>query len=137
MPRRYCIRGARPRTSECHAQGGHTVSVARDNYEGLGDAYGLLTLSLVEMRHQANQGKDVIGILENGLSILNECADQLSIEQTAFIHLRYGEIFLKDDENNSRAVSHLEQALRLYDRLGDIDNVRCRRTAARNISTTG
>ncbi|MEE2786298.1 MAG: AAA family ATPase [Myxococcota bacterium] len=98
-------------------------SVARENYEALGDAYGLLTLSLVEMRHNANQGKDVMTILEGGLSILNECADQLSIEQTAFIHLRYGEVFLNDDANSTRAVSHLEQALRLYDRLGDIDNV--------------
>ena len=98
-------------------------SVARQSYQTLEDAYGLITLCLVEVRHLIQRGQDPSSIIEDGLSILNGSSQQLSMEQTAFIHLQFGQMLLAQDRESPRAISHLEQALRLCDRLGDVDNL--------------
>ena len=97
--------------------------IARQSYEKLGDAYGLITLCLVETRHFIHREADPSSVIERGLNILNESSQQLSMEQTAFIHLQFGQMLLSQDQDSPRAVGYLEQALRLCDRLGDVDNL--------------
>ena len=78
--------------------------IARQSYEKLGDAYGLITLCLVETRHFIHREADPSSVIERGLNILNESSQQLSMEQTAFIHLQFGQMLLSQDQDSPRAV---------------------------------
>ena len=94
---------------------------ARAAYEAVGDVYGLITLMLVQIRHQERRELDPIETLGEGLAVFEEHADELTTEQRAFVHLRYGELLL--DRDTEAAIEHLEQAIHLYDQVGDVEHV--------------
>ena len=83
----------------------------------------LITLTLVETRYQARRDEDPTPMIDSGFAILKSAQDQLSAEQTAFIYLRFGELLLDDEARGSEAVGYLEEAMRLYDRAGDVDHL--------------
>ena len=97
--------------------------VARQAYTEVGDAYGLITLSLVEARLLRRAGQDPLAAIIGGLAILDENIEQLSVEQQAFVRLRFGELSLQGSEVTEAAVAHLEHAIRLYDQVGDVEHV--------------
>lgn len=113
--------------------------LAAQAYERVGDVYGLITLLLVEHRLLLRAGQDAAPVLERASRLFEERSDELSVEQRAFIRMRFGELLLADgvragesserndrnDRNDpvERAVDHLEQAIRLYDHLGDVERV--------------
>ena len=102
---------------------GTLFEMARDAYSNVGDAYGVITLHLIETRHFAQTGQDPDAVVEAGLRTLEETGDQLSADQLAFVHLQFGELLLNFDERFDEAVSHLERAMHLYDRVGDIEHL--------------
>ena len=102
---------------------GTLFEVARQAYSEVGDAYGLITLALVEARLLRRAGQDPLPAIILGLSILEENTEQLSIEQQAFVRLRFGELSLHGSEVTEAAVGHLEHAIRLYDQVGDVEHV--------------
>lgn len=96
---------------------------ARAAYAAVGDVYGLITLALVRVRHLERRGQDPSAALEEGLSTFAAHEEQLNPEQRAFVHLRYGELFLDRTGETDEAIGHLEHAIRLYDRVGDVEHV--------------
>ena len=102
---------------------GTLFEVARKAYQDVGDAYGLITLSLVQARLARQAGEDAVPAITAGLAILEENTEQLSVEQQAFVRLRFGELALQGSEVTEAAVSHLEHAIRLYDQVGDVEHV--------------
>lgn len=96
---------------------------ARAAYAEVGDVYGLITLALVRVRHLERRSQDPTEAIEDGLAIFEKHREQLNIEQRAFVHLRYGELFLDRVGESEAAIGHLEQAIRLYDQVGDVEHV--------------
>ncbi|MCA9540071.1 MAG: AAA family ATPase [Myxococcales bacterium] len=96
---------------------------ARAAYERVGDVYGMITLSLVQVRHLERRELDPEPAFAAGLEAFREGADQLSAEQRAFVNLRYGELFLERRDGLDEAIDHLEQAIELYDQIGDVEHV--------------
>lgn len=96
---------------------------ARAAYEAVGDAYGIITLTLVQVRHEERRDQDPSEALAAGLVVFEAHRDQLSPEQQAFVHLRYGELYLDDARPIDTGLDHLEQAIRLYDQVGDVEHV--------------
>lgn len=96
---------------------------AREAYSKVGDVYGLITLALVRVRHLERRGLDPTESLDDGLSTFEAHEEQLNPEQRAFVHLRYGELFLDRTGESDAAIAHLEHAIRLYDRVGDVEHV--------------
>jgi tetratricopeptide (TPR) repeat protein len=102
---------------------GTLFTIARTAYERIGDTYGLITLSLVEVRHADQLKQPRKSALDEGLRLFSDGAEQLSAEQRAFIHLRFGEMLLKKEPLNELGCNHLERSLRLYDEVGDVEHV--------------
>lgn len=96
---------------------------ARAAYEAVGDAYGLIALMLVQVRHEERREQDPSAALTEGLAVFEAQSAELSPEQQAFVHLRFGELFLDGDRSTETALDHLEQAIRLYDQVGDVEHV--------------
>ncbi|MCB9539387.1 MAG: AAA family ATPase [Myxococcales bacterium] len=97
--------------------------LTRKAYERVGDAYGLITLSLVRLRHLEQANKPLEDEIAAGVELLDTYREQLTAEQRAFVHWRYGELFLGRDDGLDDAVAHLEQAIRLYDQVGDVEHL--------------
>lgn len=95
---------------------------ARQAYRRVGDTYGLLTLMLVEHRYATRAGEDADVILDRGRVLYVDEGRQLSTEQRAFTQMRFGEILL-GQERTEEAQAHLEQAIALYDEVGDMERV--------------
>lgn len=101
----------------------HTLfEVAREAYRRVGDVYGLITLDLVEVRHREQRSEDPTPPLESAVRALETGADHLAADQRAFVHLRLGRRLL-DEGKLDEAAFHLEQAIRLYDQVGDVEQV--------------
>jgi tetratricopeptide (TPR) repeat protein len=105
------------------ARAGTLFQVARESYERVGDTYGLTTLSLVEARYQARRSQDPMPLINDGIALMKSSKEQWTLEQTAFLHLRFGELLLDDEKRSNEAVDYLEEAMRLYDRAGDVDHL--------------
>ncbi len=101
---------------------GSLFEVARTAYERVGDAYGLITLALVEIRYQERSGESSAATLEAARTTLQERASELSAEQRAFVHQRFGELLLGERRRDA-ATGHLEEALSLYDAVGDMEHL--------------
>lgn len=99
---------------------------ARNAYERVGDAYGLITLLLVQARLVArHSGTDALTVLEEAGDIAEARATELTSDQQAFIAFRLGELMLQLDAGaETEAVTgQLERAIELYDRAGDVEHV--------------
>ena len=98
------------------ARNSSLFTLAKTSYEKVNDAYGLITLSLVEVRYKGRRGEDTTATIDDALEIMRTHHDQLSPEQAAFAYLRFGELLL--DPRRSQEARILEDAMRLYDRAG-------------------
>ena len=99
---------------------------ARQAYERVGDAYGLITLLLVQSRLTLRTSPaDALGLLEEAGDIAEARATELTNDQQAFIALRLGELMLQADAGvEGESVTYqLERAISLYDRAGDVEHV--------------
>lgn len=101
---------------------GTLFQLASDAYARVGDAYGGLTLLLVEIRYLERSGADSGPTLDRASAMLDHDGDQLSAEQRAFVHQRLGELLVMRSRRDDAAL-HLEQALRLYDAVGDVERL--------------
>jgi len=101
---------------------GTLFQLAAEAYERVGDAYGAVTLQLVEIRYLERSGTDTSPKLAAAAAALERDDDQLSDEQRAFVHQRLGEVLLRSKDLHE-ASHHLEQALRLYDAVGDVERL--------------
>ncbi len=97
--------------------------LTREAYERVGDTYGLITLSLVRLRHLERRGESVEDEINAGLDLLEKRVEQLNAEQRAFVHWRYGELFLEQPDRLDEAALHLDQAIALYDQVGDVEHM--------------
>jgi hypothetical protein len=97
---------------------------AAQAYERVGDAYGLITLLLVDHRLHLRAGHDGAQVLGQAVKLFEERGDELNVEQRAYVRMRFGELLLVDGKGSAEeAVDHLEHAIRLYDQLGDMERV--------------
>ncbi|MBV70615.1 MAG: hypothetical protein CMH52_04625 [Myxococcales bacterium] len=105
------------------ARSGTLFTLAKESYEQVGDTYGLATLSLTEARYEARRGQDPMDFVEQGIGILKSSQDQWTVEQAAYLHLRFGEMLLEVDDRAGEAIEYLEGSMRLYERSGDMDHL--------------
>jgi hypothetical protein len=105
------------------ARAGTLFQLARESYARVGDTYGLSTLSLVEARYQARRNEDPLPLVDDGIALMKSSQDDWTPEQAAFLHLRFGELLLDNEDRTAEAVDYLEAAMRLYDRAGDVDHL--------------
>ena len=101
---------------------GTLFELATQAYERVGDAYGLITLQLVELRHCGRQSHAATRVLASALRIYDERNQQFNTEQQAFVSSRLGEILLAD-ERTDEALEHLERSIQLYEQLGDMERM--------------
>ena len=101
---------------------GTLFQLATDAYARVGDAYGGLTLLLVEIRYLERSGADSTPTLDSACAMLERDGDQLSDEQRAFVRQRLGELLMRAGRRDDATI-HLEQALRLYDAVGDVERL--------------
>ncbi|MFN3199053.1 MAG: AAA family ATPase [Bradymonadia bacterium] len=92
-------------------------------YGRVGDAYGQITLSLVEHRMRARRGEPAAPLLDAAIHQLHSGRHTLSLEQQAFVSMRLGELLLDAGDRPEEAQSHLEQAMMLYEQLGEMNHV--------------
>lgn len=97
------------------------IERARAAYERLDDAYGQLTLALLEARDP--DGAPEPAALSRAEALLRTGASQLSAEQLAFAHLRLGELRMELEGDMEPPLAHFEAAFRLYDQVGDVQNM--------------
>ncbi len=97
---------------------------ARQAYERVGDAYGLVTLLLVQSRliERARPG-EARTLLDEAADIAEARASELSADQQAFIAFRLGELMQQADVDAETVTQQLERAIELYDRGGDVEHV--------------
>lgn len=101
---------------------GTLFELASEAYGRVGDAYGAVTLMLVEIRYLERSGADHEPTLNACAAALERDAEQLSPEQRAFVHQRLGELLLRTGKRDE-ATQHLEAALRLNDSVGDVEQL--------------
>ncbi len=94
---------------------------ARKAYEKVEDAYGLCTLDLIECAYRENRNISGRAVLESAAQRFEAQGAFFSPDQRAFLHLRFGEIFLEIPKHTDEALAHLEAALSLYEDLGELD----------------
>jgi hypothetical protein len=97
-------------------------ALARAAYGRVGDVYGLATLGLVEVRARTRLEQPTDAAMAQLEVVLAERGSKMSAEQQAFVHSRLGE-WLLGDGATERAVTHLEQGMRNYDRVGDVPHM--------------
>ena len=99
---------------------------ARQAYERVGDAYGLITLLLVQYRLTLlRDPAEAQVVLEEAVRVAAERESDLTLDQRAFVALRLGELHLGNPAlaDGDETTAQLEQAIALYDRAGDVDHV--------------
>ncbi len=92
-------------------------------YQRVQDQYGMVTLNLVQIRQLRSDKKAFESALKLGLRDFTRWGERLNAEQRAFIHLRFGEMLLRDEKNTEAASYHLEASIELYDEVGDVEHV--------------
>lgn len=97
---------------------------ARQAYERVGDAYGLVTLLLVQSRLiEGGRPGDARRLLDEAADIAEARAAELTPDQQAFIAFRLGELMQRADADAETVSQQLERAIELYDRGGDVEHV--------------
>ena len=99
------------------------MNIAREAYLILEDAYGLCTLSLVELRHAERLGLDVQPHVLAITEIIETRGSSMSPEQRAYVRVRLGERLLLSADQLGDAAHHMEQAVADYDQIGEVDQV--------------
>ncbi len=104
------------------AQRAHHLAQAAEAYGRLGDHYGLITLALVAARPTADTPTAPAAIADIEAAVAAH-GDALTPEQLAFAHLRLGELLMEQSGPIEAPLRHFEHALRLYDQVGDVQNM--------------
>ena len=111
---------------------GTLFEMANKAYERVGDAYGLITLQLVEHRLSSRNRQAAEQVLTSAMRLHDDRGHQLSAEQRAFVAMRFGELLL-DESRTDEAVEYLEGASGLYDELGDMERLQSLGELLRNV----
>lgn len=99
------------------------VAIAREAYLILEDAYGLCTLSLVELRHAERLGLEPQVHVQAITELLETRGTTMTPEQRAYVRVRLGERLLLNVDQLGEAAHHMEQAVADYDQIGEVDQV--------------
>ena len=99
------------------------LSIAREAYLILEDAYGLCTLSLVELRHAERLGLDPQVHVKAITELIETRGTTMAPEQRAYVRVRLGERLLLSVDQLAEAAHHMEQAVADYDQIGEVDQV--------------
>ena len=105
------------------ADADHYFDIAEAAYQEVDDVYGLLTLILVRLRQLFRDGHSTSALLRRAEDVLVEAEQDLTDEQCAFIRYRLGDHYLKLEGGEILGIQHLEKAVDLYDRVGDMGHV--------------
>lgn len=97
--------------------------MARQAYIRLGDAYGMLTLGLLALHRADQAGLPLDAGLDAALATLEAHGEELAPEQRAFVQLRLGSWLVKIPGRVDQGAAQLEQAFRLYDLVGDVEQM--------------
>ncbi|MGK0361879.1 MAG: hypothetical protein ACI9U2_004199, partial [Bradymonadia bacterium] len=99
------------------------LEIAREAYVILEDAYGLCTLSLVELRHAERLGLDAQGHVQAITDLIEARGTTMAPEQRAYVRVRLGERLLLSVDRLGEAAHHMEHAVADYDEIGEVDQV--------------
>jgi hypothetical protein len=109
------------------------MALAHEGYTRIDDVYGLVTLHLVALRTAERLGAPVEPHVEAAETLLAERGTHLLPDQRAFAHQQLGEWRLQPPHRGgpsgrkkadpAAAAHHLEEAIRGYDEVGEVDQV--------------
>ncbi len=88
-------------------------------YDRVGDAYGRITLALVQVRYARREGEAPDEPLGHARELLARNGESFEPEQAGYIHLRLGELLVQAGEPDA-ATDHFEAAMNAYDRAGSM-----------------